>query len=127
MVARRPRWWRACSGRSTSTPFSNFATWATAPRKCSAGSLPGFAGGREIPPHGVEEERAAAACRVQDPLLERVRHGGVGHRLDTPLRGVELPEPTSGVGADDALVQRLHHVVLDVGPAVNGVGQMARA
>ena len=74
----------------------------------------GRVGGEQERPGGVEDERAGAARRVEHPGGQRRPHGGRDHPVREPVGCVVLAQARPVVGADDRLVQRLEHVVLDV-------------
>ena len=66
--------------------------------------------------HCVEEEGARAAGGVEDALGERIIDRLGHHAGRQPVRRVVLAQAVTPVGRDDALVEHLHDVVLDVLP-----------
>ena len=84
-----------------------------------AGPARRLPGGHQ-PAHGVEQEGAAAARRVQHALRQRRIDRSGDHAGGQPVRGVVLAQVVPLVRVDQAFVQDLQHVGLDVAQAEAG-------
>ena len=80
----------------------------------------GLSGRGQVAAHGREEEGARAAGGIEHPLLERLIDRLGDHDRGQPVGGVVLTEAVALLGADDALIEHLHDVVLDVLPGEAG-------
>ncbi len=51
-----------------------------------------LSGSIEVAAHGMEQKCARTACRVEDPLVQRVGDGRGDDLIGQPVGGVVLPE-----------------------------------
>src|SRR6266536_6608623 len=76
--------------------------------------------GFQHPSYEMKQERARAACGIEDTAIQWIRVHVLDHALCKPIRRIIFTQLLALLRCNDGLIEDLQHIVLDVPPRKPG-------